>query len=71
MLSSIIPMALLGLASTVSALRVPTEFLGATQITKRQASSTFPAAAGYSALSKPMSVTGTFDGKMFRFDRGG
>lgn len=71
MLTSIIPVALLGLASAVSALRVPAEFVGATQVSKRQASGTFPKAAGYSALSKPMTVTGTFDGKMARFDRGG
>ena len=38
---------------------------------KRAASSTFPSAAGSSSLSSPMSVTGTFDGGMKRFDRGG
>jgi hypothetical protein len=40
-------------------------------IERRAASATFPNAAGYSALSKAMTVTGTFDGKMKRFDRGG
>lgn len=71
MLLPILSVALLGLTSTVSALGVPKESMKATGVTKRQASSTFPTAAGYSALSKPMVVTGTFDGKMYRFDRGG
>lgn len=34
------------------------------------ATTTFPTAAGESSLSEPMSVTGTFDGGMVRFDRG-
>lgn len=34
------------------------------------ASTTFPQAAGESTLSKPMSVTGEFDGGMVRFGRG-
>ncbi len=75
----IAPVALLGLASMVSALRIPRQFgqflaatnATATNTTSGQASSTFPEAAGYSQLSEPMSVTGAFDGKMFRFDRGG
>ncbi|KAF2464274.1 uncharacterized protein BDR25DRAFT_319338 [Lindgomyces ingoldianus] len=34
------------------------------------ATTTFPEAAGSSSLSEPMKVSGTFDGKMVRFDRG-
>lgn len=40
-------------------------------VQRRQASSTFPPAAGTSSLSAPMEVSGTFDGGMVRFDRGG
>ena len=71
MRSSIVPTALLGLLSAVAALRVPSEFLDASKVVKRQASSTSPKAAGSSQLSSPMVVSGTFDGKMKRFDRGG
>ncbi|KAF1951284.1 hypothetical protein CC80DRAFT_481183 [Byssothecium circinans] len=35
-----------------------------------KASSTFPKPAGESTLSEPMQVTGSFDGKNFRFGRG-
>ena len=34
------------------------------------ATTTFPSAAGATSLSAPITVTGTFDGKMYRYDRG-
>lgn len=69
MRSAFTPVALLGLASSISALHIPRQYANTT--TTQAATSTFPEAAGYSELSEPMSVTGTFDGEMFRFDRGG
>lgn len=68
MRSAFTPVALLGLASSISALHIPRQYANTT--TTQAATSTFPEAAGYSELSEPMSVTGTFDGEMFRFDRG-
>ncbi|KAF2200235.1 pectate lyase [Delitschia confertaspora ATCC 74209] len=49
------------LLSTVSA--TPTNVI-------RAATTTFPTAAGTSHLSAPKVISGTFDGKMVRFDRG-
>ena len=64
---------LAGLLSSGSALvPSPFEHYGVSHTAqKRQASSTFPQAAGTSSLSEPMEVSGTFDGGMVRFDRGG
>ena len=65
--------AVFGLMSTSYAL-IPSPFenYGVSHtIEKRLASGTFPTAAGTSSLSSPKSVTGVFDGKNFRFDRGG
>jgi hypothetical protein len=63
---------LAGLLSGTSALvSSPFEHYGVSHsVQKRQASSTFPKVAGTSSLTKPMEVSGTFDGGMVRFDRG-
>jgi pectate lyase len=34
------------------------------------ATTTFPSAAGSTSLSAPITVSGTYDGKMYRYDRG-
>jgi hypothetical protein len=40
-------------------------------LNKRFATNTLPASSGHSVLSTAMSVTGSFDGKMYKYDRGG
>lgn len=63
---------LLGLLAGVQAL-IASPFansVSSRSLGKRLASSTFPSAAGTSSVSKPIEVSGVFDGKMYRYDRG-
>lgn len=60
------------LSGTLALVPSPFDHYGVSHtVQRRQASSTFPQAAGTSSLSEPMEVSGTFDGGMVRFDRGG
>lgn len=60
--------ALLGVAMASPA---PNPFEPTPALAKRFATKTMPASSGYSVLSTPKVVTGTFDGGMKKFDRGG
>lgn len=60
--------ALLGVAMASPA---PNPFEPTPALAKRFATKTMPASSGYSVFSTPKVVTGTFDGGMKKFDRGG
>lgn len=57
--------------ASVLASPAPNPFEPTPVLKKRFATNTIPASKGYSALSTPKVVTGTFDGGMVRYDRGG